>query len=185
MNRTLSLVVIIFAGMIAAAWLWQSTQAAAVRRLPALAFTLLAGTKLPTSALRDRPLLVVFWSVSCAPCVAEAPRLAAFYRELHPLGLNMVAVAMAGDPPSLVFDFTRHFDIQYPVALDIDGTVARAFGGVNAIPRAILVGPDGRIAEDHLGRVDWGQLRTRVEHMLNRPPVRAIGNARLLPGRMT
>ncbi len=182
MNRTLFLVVVIFAGMIAAAWLWRSSQAAPVRRLPALAFTLLGGAKLPTSALHNQPLLVVFWSVSCPPCVAEVPRLAAFYRELHPLGLNMVAVAMPGDPPSLVLDFTRRFDIRYPVALDIDGKVARAFGGVDEIPRDILVGPDGRIAEDHLGRIDWGQLRTRVENMLNRLPARAISGSRELPG---
>jgi len=168
--------------MFAAAGAWQWFHQLAVRQIPTLTFTLLSGAKLPTSALRGKPNLVVFWSVTCTPCVKESPHLAAFYRALHTRGVGVVAVALTSDPPSLVLDFTRRFKIPYPVALDLDGSVARAFGGVDVIPRDILVGPSGRIAEDHVGPVDWVRLRARVEQMLNQEPTRTSSNANLARG---
>lgn len=176
MKRTLRLFAVIFAVMVAAAGIWRWSQSAPGRRAPALTFMLLDGGQLPMSALRGKPLLVVFWSITCAPCVREVPQLAAVYRSLHARGLDVVAVALPQDPPSLLADFSRRFKVPYPVAMDLDGAVARAYGGVTVIPRDILIGPDGRIVEDHVGPVDWIRMRAQVLGMLARGTAIAGGN---------
>ncbi len=178
MNQTLRLFALIFAGMVIAATIWQWSHLASMQRAPVLTFTLLDGSQVSMSALRGKPLLVVFWSVTCTPCVREIPRLAALYQDLHPHGLDLIAVASPTDPPVLVADFARRFKVPYPVALDTNGAAARAFGGVLAIPRDILITSNGRIIANHIGPVDWAGLRARVVAMLPNGSVGAVARSK-------
>lgn len=127
--------------------------------------TLLNGERVSFAALRGRTVLLVFWATTCAPCVQEAPDLAALYTQLHARGFELIAVAMQYDPPARVLAFRDSQKLPYRVALDLDGTVARHFK-VQAIPRALLLDANGDIVFDRLGKLDVDALRTQLEKLL-------------------
>ncbi|MHB8622112.1 MAG: TlpA family protein disulfide reductase [Sulfuricaulis sp.] len=134
---------------------------------PDTQFVLLDGKKISLETLRGRPVLVSFWSITCAPCIAELPDLAQLYQEWHRLGFELVAVAMPDDdPPSLVQAFVQDRHIPYPVALDLDSRVASAFGGVSYIPAAYLIAPDGNIVLSYTGRLDIGKVQRIISKYL-------------------
>jgi len=136
------------------------------RPAPDVAFTLLDGGSASLRALRGRPVLISFWATTCAICVAEQPELAALYRELHPLGLEMIGVAMPYDPPIQVQDFVRTRDVPFPIALDVQGQATRAFAGVSVTPTAFLLDPDGNIVFSQVGKLDTGRVRRIIVRQL-------------------
>ncbi len=133
---------------------------------PTVEFTLLDGNKLSLAELRNRPVLVSFWATSCPPCVEEVSDLIALYRELHPRGLEFIAVAMPYDPPSHVLAFSRRYRIPYPIALDVEGKVVRAFD-VGPIPAAFLISPEGNVVYRQLGKLDIGKVRRIILRLLD------------------
>ena len=139
------------------------------RPAPETEFLLLDGKKLALAGLRGRPVLVSFWATTCRPCLEELPDLIRFYSALRPRGFELVAVAMPYDPPHLVQSFRARHNIPYPVALDIEGRVTRAFDGVPYIPAAFLIAPDGRIAYRQTGKLDIEKARRIIESHLPSP----------------
>ena len=131
----------------------------------AVRFTLINGERLTLAALRGRPVLLVFWATTCAPCVREAADLAALYRAWQPRGFELIAVAMRYDAPARVLAFKESQQLPYRVALDLDGAVA-AYFQVEAIPRALLLDADGKIVLDKLGMLEMAAVRTQIETLL-------------------
>jgi peroxiredoxin len=129
-------------------------------------FTLLDSSHVELKSLRGHPVLVTFWATTCRPCITEAPRLAEFYRQWHPRGLELIAVAMPYDPPWSVAEWQQRLKMPYPVALDFDGSVVRAFGDITLIPAAVLIGPDGRERWRHTGTLDFQSLDKDMRAML-------------------
>ena len=127
--------------------------------------------------LRGQPVLINFWSISCTSCIEEIPQLAALYAELAARGLEIIAITMPYDPPSHVIALSRGKQIPYPVALDIRGEAARAFGDVRLTPTTFLVAPDGRVVAEHSGKLDMDRMRTLVLNMLPGDGRRDTGSA--------
>jgi thiol-disulfide isomerase/thioredoxin len=163
-KRIRPLVILISAAVLA--WL------AAVLILPSMSvppeteFVLLDGSKTTLKALRGRPVLVSFWSTTCVPCVEELPDLIRLYQEWHGLGFELIAVAMPYDSPSLVQKFTQRYVLPYPVALDIDGKVTSAFGGVPYVPAAFLIAPNGNVELSYTGRLDIAKTQRIIAKYL-------------------
>jgi peroxiredoxin len=135
---------------------------------PQAEFVLLDGGKTSLAELRGKPVLVAFWATSCKPCVEELPDLIKLYGDLHPRGFELIAVAMPYDPPLTVQTFVREKQVPYPVAVDVEGKVVRAFDGVPYVPMAFLIAPDGKIAYQQVGRLDIGKTRRIIEANLPR-----------------
>lgn len=134
-------------------------------RAPAVDFRLADGSLRTPEDLAGRITVVSFWSPTCAPCVKEIPDFAALYEALRPQGLRMLAVSMPYDPPGQVIEFARRRGIPYPIALDIEGKAAQAFG-VNAVPRVFVIDRQRRIVLDHQGLIDMLQLRSLLADLL-------------------
>jgi peroxiredoxin len=145
-------------------YLWFSP--AGLKPAPAIAVTTLDGGQVNIDQYRGKPLLVTFWATTCPGCVAEIPHFSALYRELGPKGFNIVAIAMAYDPPEQVRFMAKQRAMPYTVALDSDGAAARAFGDVKLTPTTFLIDPQGRIVQQKLGEVDTAQLRRKIVEML-------------------
>ena len=94
------------------------------------------------------------------------PELEALYRRFSRRGFELIAVAMPWDPPDAVVRLARARALPYPVALDVDGTIARAFGEVSVTPTHFLIGPDGDIALRRTGTLDFAGLGDRLQSML-------------------
>lgn len=129
-------------------------------------FTSLTGEKLVMSALNGKPVLVTFWATTCSSCIAEIPHLIDLYHRFHPQGLELIAVAMAYDPPNQVVQMAQIKQLPYQVALDIDSKHANAFGGIWATPTTYLIGSDGKIAWKTIGMFEPARLNHRIEELL-------------------
>jgi peroxiredoxin len=136
---------------------------------PDVVFTSLTGQKIPLNALRGKVVLVNFWATSCAICVREMPKMVATYDQFRPRGLAFVAVAMRYDSPEYVLNFVQTRNLPFPVALDPQGELSQAFGGINATPTTFLIGKDGHIIKQYLGEPEFGELTRSVEQALSAP----------------
>ena len=117
--------------------------------------------------LRGRPVLVTFWATTCPGCLKEMPHLVELYEELGNAGFELIGIAMSYDPPNRVLELTTERQLPYPIALDLDGALAAAFGNVMLTPTSFLIGPDGRIIKHKIGEMDINELRQQVESMLH------------------
>ncbi len=138
------------------------------RRAPELRLQTIDGHLLSMRALRGHPVLISFWSPSCAPCLREMPALSGLYDELFPAGLRMVAIATAYDPPYLVLSTARRLSLPFPVAVDPEGAAARALGGVTVTPTSLLLDPDGQIVSRTAGPLDMVAVRQTLRQFLRR-----------------
>lgn len=133
---------------------------------PDVIFTTITGKKIALKELRGKPVIVTFWATDCPACIKEIPDLIDLYTQYHKQGLEIMAVAMYYDPPDHVVTLTESLQLPYNVALDLKAEHARAFGDVQLIPSAFLIGPDGLIALKKTGALDPSEMKTRIETLL-------------------
>ena len=138
------------------------------RRVADAEFILLDRSKIAFSALRGKPVLVAFWATNCRPCIEELPDLIKLYNDLHPKGFELIAVAMPYDSPLNVQTFVKNQRVPYPVALDVEGKVVRAFDGVPYVPMAFILDANGKIAYQQAGKLDIARARRIIERELPR-----------------
>jgi thiol-disulfide isomerase/thioredoxin len=142
---------------------------AAPERLPDdVRFTVVDGRTLDAKALRGRPLLIVFWASTCAPCVAEMPDLADLYKEMHPKGLELIALAMPYDPPNRVLAAREVLELPFPVAIDVNATLVRRLGVPPQTPQFLLVDGAGKVVAVHDGVWPVDELRAALAPLLGK-----------------
>jgi|WetSurMetagenome_2_1015567.scaffolds.fasta_scaffold807545_1 cytochrome c biogenesis protein CcmG, thiol:disulfide interchange protein DsbE len=147
-----------FAG-VAALWLVPSTgpDAAHVGRpAPALSLRDLDGREVTLAGLRGRAVALNFWATWCQPCKEELPGLAEAWREARNSCVTYVGVTEESSREEAAAEVTRH-GILYPVVLDADGEVARAYG-VTALPRTVLIDAEGTVRRVFTGRISRAQI---------------------------
>ena len=139
---------------------------AELQQAPEVDFKIVDGRTLRLTQLKGQPVLVVFWATSCVGCIKEMPHLIELYQELTPRGLEIIAVAMAYDPPNQVMEMRRRKQIPYPIALDIQGDVARAFGDVRLTPTTFLIDSQGQVVSQITGMLNMARMRQKLDSML-------------------
>lgn len=132
----------------------------------ALDFTLqtLDGTRASLSDYRGQVVLVNFWATWCPPCRAEIPALEAAYKTHRDDGLVILGVSVE-DPPELIELFLEDFDITYPILLDRNGAVYRAYRAPG-LPTTVLVDRDGIIQVRHIGELSARELDQYLSEVL-------------------
>ena len=133
---------------------------------PPVSISAIDGRTFDSATIEGRPLLVTFWSTTCVVCLREMPELEALYHRFSPRGFELIAVAMPWDPPDAVVRLARARALPYPVALDVDGAIGRAFGEVSATPTHFLIEPGGGVALRLTGTLDFAGLGDRLQSML-------------------
>jgi peroxiredoxin len=136
---------------------------------PDVKFTTLSGQEIRMQDLRGKIVLVNFWATTCPGCIQEMPELIETYNRYRDRGFEVVAVAMAYDPPSQVANYTRKNDLPFPVALDLQGEIAAAFNDVKLTPTAYVVDQQGRIVRNVVGILDFKALHAMLDEQLGRP----------------
>lgn len=145
-----------------AAWFaWRPAQAA-----PEVTFSTIDGQKIAMQDLRGKVVLVKFWATSCVTCVAQMPDNIANYAAYADQGYETIAVAMQYDPPNYVLNFAETRKLPFPVAIDVQGEAAKAFGDVRLTPTAFLIDKQGNIIKRYLGVYDKAEFKASVEKAL-------------------
>ncbi len=144
------------------------TSAALLSKPPAPDVTLvnLDGERVRLADLRGQVVLVNFWATTCVVCVKEMPRMAETYRRFADRGFRTYAVAMPYDRPDWVLEYRARNPLPFPIALDVQGEIARAFDDTRVTPTTFLIDAQGRVVKRYIGEPDFAELRERIEGLL-------------------
>lgn len=151
-----------FIALLAFVWLSPS----GLQATPEFQLTTLRGQQISNNDLLGKPTFITFWATSCVGCVAEQPHINELQRKYAARGLNILAIAMDFDPIEQIQQMREARQLRYPIAHDITGSAAKAFGDVRLTPTNILLSPDGRILFQKLGDIDFQQLGQQIEGLL-------------------
>jgi len=113
--------------------------------------------------LRGKVVLVDFWTYSCINCIRTSPHVKALHERYVKDGLVVIGVhtpefAFERDPAN-VRKAIRDFGIGYPVAVDNNWTIWRAFSN-RYWPAHYLADANGRIRYHHFG--EGGEAATEA-----------------------
>lgn len=133
---------------------------------PELNFTTITGKQFSLNSIRGKPVLITFWATDCPSCIKEIPHLIELYESYHPKGLEIIAIAMAYNPPNYVVAMTKEKALPYDVVFDLNGNYAHAFGDINLTPNSFLIAPDGSIILHKLGLLDLDKMKTAIEELI-------------------
>ncbi len=99
----------------------------------------------------EKPILLVFWSVTCGTCIDEIPFLIRMHEELKDR-LTIIGIHPPGYPLKRIQRFIKRFPqpIPYLVAIDDLSELIRSYQ-ITVLPRTLLIDRQGRVLYDHLG----------------------------------
>ena len=135
-------------------------------KAPEVTYITLDGSKLSTTSLHGKVVMVNFWATSCATCVKEMPQMVDTYKQFKDQGLEFVAVAMKYDPPNYVLNYTQTRQLPFKVALDSSGEIAKSFGDVALTPTTFVIGKDGTILKRYVGEPQFDELHSLLKKAL-------------------
>jgi cytochrome oxidase Cu insertion factor (SCO1/SenC/PrrC family) len=130
---------------------------------PAPSFSLTpltSGAPSSLPALDTKPLVLNFWSSTCAACTQEMPALEKVQRDLGQQ-VNVVGIDVA-DPRSSAAEFARRLGVTYPLLADPDGSTAAAFQ-VPGLPVTFVIAPGGTILARNEGSLTAPQLEAVLQ----------------------
>ena len=124
---------------------------------------------LTPEGLRGRVVLFDFWTYTCVNWLRTAPYVRAWAAKYADAGLTVVGV----HTPEFGFErdldnvvtHTRAYGVQYPVAIDSDYGVWRAFGN-HFWPAAYVADAQGRIRFHHFGEGEYAMIEMVIQQLL-------------------
>ncbi|WP_118857519.1 cytochrome c biogenesis protein DipZ [Sphingomonas mesophila] len=124
---------------------------------------------LDREALKGKVVLVDFWTYSCINCIRTVPHVEAWHRRYVRDGLVVVGVhtpefAFERDPAN-VRRAIADFGITYPVAVDNDWKIWRAFDN-RYWPAHYLIDANGRLRRFHFGEGGKDETEAAIRRLL-------------------
>jgi peroxiredoxin len=152
-------------GLVCIATLW-GCQSNTQQSMPTFKVSEVNGKTLTQDTLKGKVTVINFWATSCTSCVKEMPDLVKTYEKYQAAGLEMVAIAMSYDPPMYVVNFTETRKLPFRVAMDSDGSAAKAFGKIQLTPTTLVIDKKGKIIKRYVGEPDWAGFHQLLEKSL-------------------
>jgi cytochrome c biogenesis protein CcdA/thiol-disulfide isomerase/thioredoxin len=125
---------------------------------------------LTTEQLRGKVVLVDFWTYSCINCIRTVPFVRAWAEKYKDQGLVVIGVHAPEFAFEKKIDNVRKavgdFKIDYPVAIDNDYKIWRAFEN-NYWPAHYLIDANGQIRYHHFGEGNYRQTEQAIQDLLH------------------
>lgn len=103
----------------------------------------------------DKVLLVNFWASWCAPCIEEMPSIQRLAEAMHGKPFAVIGIN-EGEAKRRVQAMVERLGIEFPVLLDRDGIVFKAWGA-NVLPTTYVLDRNGRVRYLGRGPLEWDQ----------------------------
>ena len=103
--------------------------------------------------LKGKKVVVLdFWSIYCASCIEEMPKLVDIYNEFKDKGLVIIGVNLDSFGTHRVVKFMQGMEtkINFPVIIDKTRTVAQSFHAM-VLPTTLVIDVTGKIRFYHVG----------------------------------
>ncbi|HQQ69819.1 MAG TPA: thioredoxin family protein, partial [Alicycliphilus sp.] len=124
---------------------------------------------LTAAQLRGKVVLVDFWTYSCINCLRTLPYVKAWAEKYRDQGLVVVGVHAPEfafeRKPSNVEKAVKDLGIAYPVALDNQYAIWRAFGN-RYWPAHYFIDAKGHIRHHHFGEGDYAESERVIQQLL-------------------
>ena len=97
-------------------------------------------------------VLIDFWSIYCASCIEEMPRLVELHNEFKDKGLVVIGVNLDSFGTHRVVRFMNSMEtkINFPVIIDKNRQIAAAFSAM-VLPTTIVIDVAGKVRFFHVG----------------------------------
>jgi cytochrome c biogenesis protein CcmG/thiol:disulfide interchange protein DsbE len=113
--------------------------------------------------LKQKPLVLNFWSTWCGPCKAEHPVLD-WGKEKFGDKVEFVGVVYQDSRPN-VEAFLKQVPPRYAMLFDEKGSAAVDFG-LAGVPETYFIATDGTIRYKKVGPLDRAELAYQIEELL-------------------
>jgi thiol-disulfide isomerase/thioredoxin len=121
------------------------------------------------ASLRGQVVVIDFWRFECPQCIASQPYIKSVYERYQGKGLTLLSVhspeTNAEFDTQNVKAYVQQNDIKYPVAIDTDHTIFRAYT-LHAWPTVIVVDKAGRIRYQHIGKGRYNDIEAVIKELL-------------------
>ncbi|MBX4861189.1 cytochrome c biogenesis protein DipZ [Rhizobium sophorae] len=139
---------------------------------------------LTSEQLRGKVVLVDFWTYSCINCIRTIPYVRAWAEKYADQGLVVIGV----HAPEFAFEkkidnvksAIDDFKIGYPVAIDNDYKIWRAFEN-SYWPAAYLIDAKGQIRYHHFGEGNYDRTEKAIQDLLREAGSQATASAPAAP----
>jgi len=133
------------------------------------AVTWLNSPPLDAASLRGKVVLVDFWTYSCINCIRTSPYVRAWAEKYKDQGLVVIGV----HAPEFAFEkkianvekAVRDLGIDYPVAIDNDYRIWRAFDN-SYWPAHYLIDAAGQVRYHHFGEGNYAETEQAIQDLL-------------------
>jgi thiol-disulfide isomerase/thioredoxin len=124
---------------------------------------------LTAEQLRGKVVLINFWTYSCINCIRTVPYVRAWAEKYKDQGLVVIGV----HSPEFAFEkrihnverATQNFEITYPVAVDNNFRIWRAFRN-NYWPAYYFIDAEGRVRHHHFGEGEYEESERVIQELL-------------------
>jgi cytochrome c biogenesis protein CcdA/thiol-disulfide isomerase/thioredoxin len=124
---------------------------------------------LTPASLKGKVVLIDFWTYSCINCLRAIPYVRAWWQKYKDQGLVVIGV----HSPEFAFEHdidnvkkaVADLKIAYPVAVDNDFTIWRAFDN-EYWPAHYFIDAQGRIRHQHFGEGDYAESERIIQELL-------------------
>jgi thiol-disulfide isomerase/thioredoxin len=109
-----------------------------------------------TTKLADysgKVLVIDLWATWCGPCQQEIPHLIEIAKEYKGRGVEVIGLTRE-DPENTAEDvkqFSKDFNINYPIGLADEDMQRELMRGRGAIPQTYIIGRDGKVLRHFVG----------------------------------
>ena len=135
--------------------------------------TRLDGGPFDAGELAGRAVLIDFWAVWCAPCIAAFPQLSRLHDDLGGSGFQVLGVAVYSGSREDVAEFLVDHPVTYPMVVG-DESLTERFG-VIGFPTYFLIAPNGSVYRQYVGEMPdlYDTVAADLDLLRRQPPAEA------------
>lgn len=123
-------------------------------------------TPIELSDYKGQVTVVNFWATWCPPCIHEIPSLNRLRAKMKGRKFRLISINSA-EPPKIVKAFLKRVNVEFPVLMDINGSVSGQWNVVT-FPSTFVIGSDGKIHYGVNAAIEWDspEVINKLESLL-------------------